>query len=239
MLRAAALLLCLAAPANAETALVAVAANFAEAALELANTYSVQSGHEVRVTTGATGKLYAQISEGAPFDLLLAADTATPAKLAETLGQTPFTYAIGKLVLWAPAGSQEPKETLLAPATRHVAIANPDLAPYGVAAREALENMGLWNVLQPKIVMGQNVGQAFALVASGAAEAGFVAASARLPDTPGLVWPVPADLHTPIRQDAILLAKGQTNAAAIGFLAYLQTPLAQKIIENFGYGVPE
>lgn len=234
--------------ATAETALVAVAANFAEAAEALAGPFRAASGHDLELTTGSTGKLYAQIGEGAPFDILLSADDATPARLIEegnAVAGSSFTYAIGKLTLWSsdPAriGADGPA-ALEDPSLRFVALANPDLAPYGVAARQVLQSLGLWDALQPKIVMGQNIGQAHSMVSTGAAEVGFVALSAVMsPRAPaqGSRWDVPQDLFTPIRQDAVLLNHGAENPAAQAFLDFLRTPEAAVVIEGFGYAFGE
>jgi molybdate transport system substrate-binding protein len=238
MLRLAALFM-LANPAHADTALAAVAANFAGAAAALAADFQAQSGHDITLTTGSTGKLYAQIIAGAPFDLLLSADAAIPAKLQAGGHGVAFPYAFGVLTLWAPNSPTIDAKTLLqGPETRHIAIANPDLAPYGAAAKAALEGMGLYPQLADKIVMGQNIGQTFALVGSGAADAGFIAKSALAADAPGVVWDVPAHLYPPIRQDAVLLTHGADNAAATGFIAYLQSAPARAIIAQFGYGLP-
>ncbi len=240
----AALLIALTAAAHADTALIAVATNFVPVAEALAPGFTAATGHQIEVTSGATGKLYAQITEAAPFDLLLSADTTTPTRLgAEGLAnpETQFTYAVGRLALW----SADP--TLIGPdgftalrsdTLRFVAIANPDLAPYGVAARELLQRLGLWDELQPKIVMGQNIGQTFALVDSGAAELGFVALSALTgPDVGGSTW-IPAEiLYNPIHQDAILLTHGAGNPAALAFLDYLKSPEAKALIAASGYAV--
>ncbi|PKP71805.1 MAG: molybdate ABC transporter substrate-binding protein [Alphaproteobacteria bacterium HGW-Alphaproteobacteria-4] len=235
-----ALFLC-AGPAAADTALVAVAANYATAAETQAAAFSAASGHQITLTTGSTGKLYAQIGEGAPYDALLSADAATPARIeAEGAGVagTRFTYAVGALALWSPDPARigaDPLAALTDPGLRHLAIANPDLAPYGVAAKQALEALGLWQTVQPRIVTGENIGQTNAMVASGAAEAGFVALSAVADDTGGSRWLVPQDLFQPIRQDAVLLAHGAGNPAARGFLDWLKTPEAQAINTRFGY----
>ncbi len=244
MLRLAALLCCitlpaLPQPARAETALAAVAANFADAAETLATQFQAETGHFVQITTGSTGKLYAQITQGAPYDLLLSADAATPARLhAEGHGQ-PQPYAIGILTLWAPdmPPGVDPTVTLQSDKIRHIAIANPDLAPYGHATVLALTAMGFYDAIQDKIVMGQNIGQTFALVDSGAAEAGFVARSA-LKARKGYVWDVTPSLYPPIQQDAILLKHGADNPAATAFLAYLSTPAARALIAQSGYGLP-
>ncbi|MEX2518770.1 MAG: molybdate ABC transporter substrate-binding protein [Paracoccaceae bacterium] len=235
----------LAAPARAADApLVAVAANFAGAAEAIAAAYNAESGQEVRLTTGSTGKLYAQIRAGAPFAVLLSADAATPERLeAEGLAVagSRFTYAIGQLALWSAAPGRVGEDiaaTLADPSVLHIAIANPDLAPYGVAAREVLQSLGLWDELQPKIVMGQNIGQTLSLVDSGAAELGFVAVSALSvagAAPKGSHFLVPADAHASIRQDAVLLLPGADDAAAEGFLAFLASDPGRAIAAEYGY----
>lgn len=225
--------------APAETARIAVATNFAPTAEQLAAAYSAASGNTVEVTGGATGKLYAQISAGAPFDAFLSADAATPEKLADdglALADSQVTYATGQLVLWsadAATDLSDPGAALTA--ARYVAIANPDLAPYGKAAVETLAALGLPADLDGRMVTGENVGQALTMVASGAADLGFVAASALVGKTGGVAWAVPAGLHAPIRQAAILLTRGKDNTAAQGFLAYLAQPEARAAITAAGY----
>jgi len=230
--------------ARADSALAAVAANFAETAEGLLPAFRDATGYDLRLTTGSTGKLYAQIREGAPYDLLLSADAATPARLlseGKAVEGSDFTYAVGRLTLWSsdPARIGEDGRAALAdPALRFVAIANPDLAPYGVAARETLQSLGLWDALQSKIVMGQNVGQTHSMVATGAAEVGFVALSAVLSprvENKGSRWDVPQDLFGMIRQDAVLLTAGADNAAAQAFLEFLRTPQAAETMDRFGY----
>lgn len=230
--------------ARADDALIAVAANFAGAVDVIASEFSQDTGHTLQVTTGATGKLYAQIGEGAPFTILLSADAATPARLekeGKAVAGSRFTYAVGRLSLWSPDPHRignDPKAALSAPDTLYIAIANPELAPYGVAAREALTAMGLWDTLRPKIVMGQNIGQAFSLVDTGAAQMGFVATSAlQVPGsrTKGSRHDVPQTMFSPIRQDAVLLKAGEGNKAAIAFLDYLKGDNARTIIRAFGY----
>ncbi|WP_368911996.1 molybdate ABC transporter substrate-binding protein [Taklimakanibacter deserti] len=224
---------------------MAVAANFAGAVEAIGAEFTKETGHKLQITTGSTGKLYAQIGEAAPFTILLSADAKTPAKLEQegkAVAGTQFTYAVGKLSLWSADAQRigpDPKAALSAPSTLHVAIANPDLAPYGVAAREALTAMGLWETIQPKIVMGQNIGQAFSLVDTGAAEMGFVATSAL--DIPGSKpkgsrYDVPQEMFKPIKQDAILLKAGEGNEAAKAFLEYLKGERARAIAQSFGYG---
>lgn len=231
--------------ARADTALAAIAANFAEAAESLAPMFLAATGHDLQITTGSTGKLYAQIGEGAPFDLLLSADAATPARLeaeGKAVAGSAFTYAVGQLTLWSPDPGRigvDGRAALEDPSLRFIAIANPDLAPYGFAAREALQALGLWEALQPKIVMGQNIGQTNSLVATGAAELGFVALSAVLSprtENKGSRWDVPQELFTPILQDAVLLNHAVDNKAARAFLDFLRSPEAVAVIEAFGYG---
>lgn len=238
-------LLSLTGPAHAEEALVAVAANFAEVVEQLTPKFEQATGHKVVVTTGATGKLYTQIKAGAPFHILLSADAKTPAKLASedaAVAGTGFTYAIGKLALWSPNMDQVATNgvvTLAKGDFRHLAMANPDLAPYGVAAQQVLEALGFKEALLSKLVMGENIGQTFSMVATGNAELGFVALSAIQSPTKqpeGSFWVVPQELFQPIKQDAILLNPGKDNPAAKAFLDFLKSAEAHTIIESFGYG---
>ncbi|MBI1385094.1 MAG: molybdate ABC transporter substrate-binding protein [Rhizobiales bacterium] len=224
--------------------LVAVAANFADVVTELAAAFAASTGHELRITTGSTGKLYAQIKAGAPYDILLSADEITPERLENEGAGVPgtrFAYAYGRLVLWSSDPSRVTLDGVAALRSLergHLAIANPELAPYGRAARETLESLGLWDRLQPRIVMGQNIGQAHSLVASGAADLGLVALSAlKGPRAPARSshWEVPGHLHRPIRQDAVLLSHGASNDAARAFLAYLASPPARAVIARHGY----
>ncbi len=222
---------------------IAVAANFADAARKLAADYSKQSGQKIEISSASTGKLYAQIVNGAPFDALLSADADTPRRLVDeglADGATLHDYAIGRLVLWSrdPARVKDGEALLRKGDIDRLAIANPDLAPYGAAAREALHYVRRWDELQPRLVMGENVGQATQFVASGAAPLGLVPRSLVLEarkTTPGSGWEVPATWHAPIVQSAVLLKRGAANPAARGFLKYLQSPAAQKRIRAFGY----
>ncbi len=221
---------------------VAVAANAAEVVETLAADFEQQTGHRVTVTVGSTGKLYAQILHGAPFDVFLAADQERPRLLVEegiAVEDSQRTYAIGRLVLWSPdAAVPVNADTLRDGAFRRLAIANPDLAPYGAAARETLRELGLWESLRPKIVLGENVGQAFAMAASGNAELGFVSLASVLSPRhgrEGSYWEIPEHLHTRIRQDSVLLDRARDNPAARDFHEFLETPAALKIIESFGF----
>lgn len=231
--------------AVAAEALVAVATNFAEVMEALTPKFASASGYRVRVSSGSTGKLYAQIMNGAPFDLMLAADRRRP-KLLEAspkgVAGSRFTYAIGRLALWsadqARLGS-DGAAALRAGDYRHLAMANPKLAPYGLAAQQTLMALGLWGSLRDRVVLGENIGQAFSLVATGNAELGFVALSSLMSPLGrrgGSWWDVPANFYQPIRQDAVLLAHGADNAAARAFLDYVRSAEARKIIAAYGYG---
>ena len=232
--------------AQAGQVLVAVAANFAEVVDRLKPQFERQTGHVLVSTTGSTGKLYAQIKAGAPFQVMLSADVATPLRLERegaAVAGTRFTYAVGKLALWSRSPgvvAADGSATLRGGQFRHIAIANPALAPYGVAAREVMQATGTWQALQPKMVMGENIGQAHSMVASGAAEVGFVALSAvqslRAP-AGGSHWEVPQSMYTPLQQDAVLLNPGRNSVAARAWLAFLQTPSARQLIQSYGYGV--
>jgi molybdate transport system substrate-binding protein len=228
--------------ARADTALIAVAANFATAAERLTHGFAAASGHQIEISTGSTGALAAQIRNGAPFTLFLSADERRPQELeAEGLAVagSRFTYAVGKLVLWGPDPRWvvlDPAASLADPELKRLAIANPELAPYGRAAQEALTALGAWQAVQPKLVRGEDVGQVFQFVASGNAELGFVSLS-QVMDRSGSRWEVPQDLYTPIRQQAVLLKPGEGNAAAKAFLDYLRSDPARETIRAAGYGV--
>ena len=222
---------------------IAVAANFAEAARQLADDYGRKSGHRIEISSASTGKLYAQIVNGAPFDVLLSADDTTPRKLADeglADATTLHDYAIGRLVLWSrdPQRVKDGETLLRKGAIERLAIANPELAPYGAAARDALHYVRRWEELKPKLVMGENVGQAAQFVVSGAAPLGLLPASLVLPARgrpAGSSWTVPAAWHAPIVQSAVLLRHGRGNAAARGFLQYLQSPGVRAKIRTLGY----
>lgn len=235
----------LAGKAVAAEALVAVATNFSDVLKTLDPKFETASGHRLRFSSGSTGKLYAQIVNGAPFDIMLAADTRRPELLEASVhgvAGSRFTYAVGRLALWSEDSARigaDGASALKGANFKHLAMANPKLAPYGMAARQTLESLGLWEALQGRIVLGENIGQAFSLVATGNAELGFVALSAlKSPGSAkgGSRWDVPLDLYKPIRQDAVLLAHGRENPAAQAFLAFLQSADARKIIATFGYG---
>lgn len=213
--------------------LVAVATNFAKVAEALAADFAARTGMEATIASGATGQLYAQIINGAPYDIFLSADQARPEKLeAAGLGSGRLSYARGFISLWNPGGAAH-ADILREGGFEHLAIANPALAPYGRAAQEALQSLGLWEDLQSKIVMGQNIGQAYALVASGNAELGFVDNGHAM--ELGGHWGVPQELYSPILQDAVRLNSKPEGRA---FMDYLTSIHAQAIIADAGYGLP-
>ncbi len=240
------LLLCLPFTASADEVRVAVAANFTAPMQKIAEAFAHDTGHRAVLAFGATGKFYAQINNGAPFDVLLAADEQTPQRL-EDEGQgvtgSRFTYAVGSLVLWsAREGYVDPQGRVLADGEfRHLALANPKTAPYGAAALQTLEKLGLRERLQPRFVQGENIAQTHQFVASGNAELGFIALSQVIEDgriARGSAWRVPADQHQPIRQDALLLQRGEHNPAARALLDYLRSASAVALIRAYGYEVP-
>ena len=222
---------------------VAVAANFTAPMQKIAQMFEQDTGHKAVLSFGSTGNLYAQIKNGAPFQILLAADDETPARIEkENLGaaNSRFTYAAGKLVLWSKqAGFVDDKGDVLRNGKfERIAVANPKLAPYGAAAMETLTKLGLLDSVKPKFVQGENISQTYQFIASENAQLGFVAlshvyADGRLKD--GSAWIVPADMHQPIKQDAVLLTVGKDNAAATALLAYLRSDKIKTVIRSFGY----
>ncbi|WP_116132720.1 molybdate ABC transporter substrate-binding protein [Tropicimonas sp. IMCC34043] len=228
--------------AQADEILVAVAANFTAAAKDIGTAFTAATGHTVSYSFGSTGQLYTQITQDAPFEVFLAADQARPEK-AEAEGfavpDTRFTYATGKLLLWSadPETIDGTPDILSSPDLTHVSYANPQTAPYGAAAVETMQALGLYDALKPRLVEGKSISQAQQFVATGNAEVGFVALSQVIADDSGSSWLVPDDLYSPIRQDAVLLVKGGNNEAAKAYLAFLQGAEALSIIEGYGYGV--
>lgn len=229
--------------ASAGEVSVAVAANVAQAAQEMAAAFERDSGHRVVLSVGSTGKFYAQIRQGAPFEVLLSADDETPLKLEqEGLGVagSRFTYAQGRLVLWsAKVGVVDDQGTVLRTVQdRKLALADPRLAPYGAAARQVLDRLNLTASWSERWVMGESVGQVHQFVASGNVAMGFVALSQVWVDgrlREGSAWLVPKTLHEAIRQDAILLRKGQANPVAPAFLSFLRSDMARRILRSRGY----
>lgn len=228
----------------AEEVNVAVAANFTAPMKEIARLFEAETGHKAVLSFGATGKFYAQIQSGAPFEILLAADAATPAKLMEEGGAVPgtrFTYAIGRLVLWSakPGLVDDQGQILKQGKFEHLAIANPKFAPYGAAAVEVMNNLNLYPALAAKLVQGENIAQTYQFVESGNAELGFVALSQVIKDGKigsGSGWILDPKLYRAITQEAVLLKKGEGNPAALALLDYLKGKPARAVIDTYGYG---
>jgi len=222
---------------------IAVAANFADAVKEIGAAWEKKSGHRAVFSFGATGQLFTQISQGAPFEVFLSADQTTVTKVGaagHAIVSTQFTYAVGKLALYsknkdAVKGEQTLKDGKFA----KVAIANPMAAPYGAAAVETMKALGVYEAVRSKIVEGQNITQTFQFVDTGNAEIGFVAVSQLVTQSEGSRWIVPGNLHAPIKQDAILTKKGETSAAAKDFLIFLKGIEATHVKEKYGYGPGE
>lgn len=230
--------------ARADDVPVAVAANFTAPFQQMAPEFEKQTGHRLVPSFGSTGKFYAQITHGAPFQVLLAADDETPARLVRenaAVAGSQFSYAIGRLVLWsaAPGVVDERGEVLRAGGFDRIAVADPRLAPYGAAAVQAMQQMGVYDRLAPRVVTGETIAQAYQFVASGNAQLGFVALSQVLRDgkIAGSAWIVPSTLYTTIRQDAVLLATGRQKPGAVALLHYLQSAQAQAVIQSYGYGL--
>ena len=240
-------LICLAlwTTAQAEEVRVAVAANFAIPMKLLMSRFEKETGHKALLSIGSTGKFYAQIKSGAPFDVFLAADDKTPAWLEKEGDAVPgsrFTYATGKLVLWSakPDMVDAKGEVLKKNEFKNIALAAPKLAPYGAAAIETMTKLGLLTSLAPKFVQGESIGQAFSFVSTGNAELGFVALSqvyegGKLKGGSG--WIVPEHLHSPLRQDAVQLTRAKNNKAAAALLGYLKTDKAKAVMRAYGYEV--
>ena len=230
----------LVAPAQAgETTKVAVASNFTDAAQEIAKAFADTTDHEAVLAFGATGQLYTQITQGAPFEVFLSADDMRPALLVrEGLGVagSAFTYAVGRLVLYsADEDMVSGPDTLITPTFSKIAIANPETAPYGRAAIEVMQALGVDDALRAKIVQGQNIAQTFQFIETGNAELGFIAYGQVSRSDSGSKWVVPQERYSPIRQDAVLLKPGENNPAAIAFLEFLRSKPASAILEKHGY----
>lgn len=230
----------------ADTVQVAVAANFYKPLQQIAQQFEQDTQHKVQISVGSTGKLYAQIINGAPFEVFFAADQARPSLLVKqelALAESQRSYAQGQLVLWSPNASliDQQGKVLSSNNFNHLGICNPKTAPYGAAAVEALEHLGLYSQVQNKLVEGQSVAQTFQQISSGAVELGFVALSQVLVNgevREGTAWMVPEQLYSPIKQDVVLLTKSNDNPAALAFMAYLQTDSTQDLIRAAGYSIP-
>ncbi len=233
-------------PAMAEEVLVAVAANFLNPMKEIRARFETATGHQVILSPGSSGKLYAQLRHGAPFDVFLSADVERPQRLEAgglTVGGSRVTYAVGRLALWSryPGFLREgAREALAAGVFRHVAVANPKTAPYGRAAVQVMKKWAVWERLRPRLVRGENIAQTFQFVASGNAEVGFIALSQVMDPRfkeGGTFRAIPADLHDPLRQDAVLLNRGRSNRAAVALMEFLRTETARAVITRYGYRV--
>jgi molybdate transport system substrate-binding protein len=222
---------------------VAVAANFTAPMQKIAQAFEQDTGHKAQLAFGATGKFYAQIKNGAPFAVLLAADDETPARLEKeglAVTGTRFTYATGRLALWSkqPNLVDDKGEVLRSNSFIKIAIADPKLAPYGIASMEVIHKMGVQANVVPKLVQGESIGQTYQFVSTENAQLGFVALSQISFDgriSQGSAWVVPQSMHTPLKQDAVLLNAGKDNAAAVALLKYLQADKAIAIVRSYGY----
>ena len=240
------ILLLLCTPASSEPINIAAAANFMAPLKTIATDFEAQSGHKTRVSFGSSGKLYAQITHGAPFDVFLSADQKAPISLeAQDLAvkSSRFTYALGQLALWSTHASYRDKlrEVLIAGDYQTLAIANPKLAPYGEAALQTLASLGISKDRIPRLVQGESITQTFQFIHSGNASLGFIALSQAVSfkaSARGALWIIPHEHYSPIQQDAVLLNRGQPNPAAWAFLAYLKSQPARAVIESFGYQLP-
>lgn len=227
----------------AEEIRVAVASNFTETIRLISKRFEAKTNHKIILITGSTGKHYAQIKHGAPFEAFFAADARRPELLEQEgliLPDSRFTYAVGKVILWSPEADVVDihGDVLKHGKFRHLSIANPKLAPYGRAAQQVLEKLGVWNDLQRRMVRGENIGQAFQFVKSGNARLGFIAISQiKSPGSAikGSLWQVPESFYDPIEQQAVLL---KDNDTARAFLDFVKQDEAQAIIHGFGYGTP-
>jgi molybdate transport system substrate-binding protein len=232
--------------ANAGVVSVAVAANFTAPMQEIAPLFEQASGHKVNLSFGSTGKFYAQIKQGAPYDVLVSADSKTPQKLdgdGLTVPGSRFVYALGTLVLWSsqPGLVDDKGAVLRKGGFNKLAIGDPKLAVYGTAAQETLEGLGLWQALSPKLVRGENITQTYQFAATGNAELGFIALSQISKGgkvTGGSWWIVPAHHYKPIEQSAVMLSSAKDAEASKAFLAFLKGPQAATVIRSYGYGLP-
>ena len=233
---------------QADEVSVAVAANFTGPMKKISAEFEKTSGHKVALSFGSTGKFYAQVKAGAPFEVLLAADDEIPGKMEQeglAVKDSRFTYAIGKLVLWSAKEAivDGNGDILKRGSFDHIAVANPKLAPYGAAGVQTLQALGVHDAIAPKLVQGENIAQTYQFIATGNAQLGFVALSQVIGEDgkvkSGSAWIVPEKYYTRIRQDAVLLNKGKNKTAAIELLKFLKTPYAARIIQSYGYGLPK
>ena len=221
---------------------VAVAANFTKPMEQLKREFEKVSQHTVIISFGSSGQLYSQIKNGAPYEVLLSADRERPEQLVaegEAVSDSLFIYAVGKLALWSKQAHLVDKlgKVLISGQFQHLAIANPQTAPYGTAAKQVMEKLGVWKTLKNKIVQGENITQTYQFVATGSAELGFIALSQYQGD--GSYWLVPQEQYDPIEQGAVLLKNGENHPAAQALMAFLQTSVAHAVIKKFGYVIPK
>jgi molybdate transport system substrate-binding protein len=240
--------LLLIAPATwADTVLVAVASNFTKPMTEIAAAFEKATGHSADLSFGSSGKFVSQLENGGPYEVFLSADDKNPMKLEQTglaVENSRFTYALGTLVLWSAAPSlvDDQGQILSKGGFKHLALADPKLAPYGAAAVEVLKNLNLFDKLQPLFVQGENIAQTHQFISTGNAELGFIALSQVIDNGrigTGSGWIIPNDRYKPIRQDAVLLKNGAENPAAQALLKFLKSPEALEIIKKYGYGLTE
>ncbi len=242
-----ALLLAVSQSGSAATTLVAVAANFSKPMTEIAAEFEKETGHSAHLSFGSSGKFVSQLENGGPFEVLLSADEKGPQKLEQdglTVPNTRFVYAVGRLVLWsATSGYVDNEGKILATGSfKHLALADPKLAPYGAAAVEVLKKQGLFDKLQPLFVQGENIAQTYQFISTANAELGFVALSQVIENGKigiGSGWIIPENDHTLIRQGAVLMKKGAENPAAPALLNYLKSAPALAIIKKYGYDLPQ
>ncbi len=235
------LLLPLSANGAPRDALVSVASNFRSTMYALVEQYQLESGFQLKIASASTGKLYAQILAGAPYDLFFSADSRRPELLQQAdkvHSNFRKDYALGRLVLWYPKANTAPGKSWLSERWKYLAMANPKTAPYGLASQQTLAALGLWLSLKDKLVQGENIAQSHQFVASGNAPLGFTAAALLNNTDPNQRWLVPTSLHQPIRQQAVLLTHAEDNPAAIGFWEFISQAAAQTIIRNAGYDLP-
>ncbi|MCQ8103909.1 molybdate ABC transporter substrate-binding protein [Methylomonas sp. SURF-2] len=231
------------------TTIVAVAADFTKPMTEIAAEFQKATGHEAKLSFGSSGKAFAQIQSGAPFEVYLSASEKYPVELEKAGLVVPgsrFVYAIGKLVLWSatPGYVDDKGEILKTGAFKHIALADPTHAPYGVVAEEVMTSVGVLDKLRPLFVMGENISQTFQFVTTGNAELGFVALAQVIDLNTGKIgsgsgWLIPDELHGPFNQTAVLLQTGAENPAAQALVDFLKSPAARAVIKKYGFGSPE
>lgn len=234
---------------NAETTLVAVASDFTKPMNEIATAFKKATGHEAKLSFGSSGKAFAQIQSGAPYEIYLSASEKYPIELEKSgyaVADSRFVYAIGKLVLWSatPGYVDDQGKILKIGNFKHIALADPTHAPYGVVAEEAMKNLGVLEKLRPLFVMGENISQTFQFISSGNAELGFIGLAQIIDVNTGKIgsgsgWIIPDNLHSPFRQSAVLLKKGAENPAALALMDFLKLPPALAIIQKYGFGLPK